>query len=355
MSARARPPAGGPGGLLPGLVLAVLLAAGCTAPPPEVAELTGRTMGTSYSVKLAPAPPPEQRAALQQGIEALLDQVNRQMSTYIADSDLMRFNRSQSVDWQPVPDGLVELAERARLVSEATDGAYDVTVGPLVNLWGFGNAGRRDAPPPAAEIEETLARVGYRLLEARAVPSALRKAVPGLEVDLSSIAKGWAVDRIGMLLEAEGLGDYLVEIGGDLRARGSKAPGRPWRVAIERPDDERRTVHRVLELRDAALATSGDYRNFFEDGGRRFNHTIDPRSGQAVQHRLASVSVVAADCTDADAWATALMALGDIEGPALAERLGLAALFIVRAEQGLEAHHTAAMAALLNTGPTGVQ
>jgi thiamine biosynthesis lipoprotein len=179
--------------------------------------------------------------------------------------------------------------------------------------------------------------------------------VPGLEIDLSSIAKGWAVDRIGRLLEAQGLGDYLVEIGGDLRARGSKAPGRPWRVAIEQPDEERRAVHQVLELRDAALATSGDYRNFFEDGGRRFNHTIDPRTGQTVQHRLASVSVVAADCTDADAWATALMALGDVEAPALAERLDLAALFIIRGEHGLETRQTARMAALLDGGAAALQ
>lgn len=337
------------------LLPAFLLAGGCAEPPPEVAELTGRTMGTTYSVKLAPAPPAERRAALQQEIEALLDRVNRQMSTYIADSDLMRFNASPSTDWQPVPDGLVELVGRAHSISEQTGGAYDVTVGPLVNLWGFGNAGRRDTPPTADEIVATLPRVGFRHLEARRTPPALRKAVPGLEVDLSSIAKGWAVDRIGMLLEAEGLGDYLVEIGGDLRARGSKGPGRPWRIAIEQPDEERRAVHQVLELRDAALATSGDYRNFFEDGGRRFNHTIDPRSGQTVRHRLASVSVVAADCTEADAWATALMALGEVEAPALAERLGLAALFIVRGEQGLETRQTAPMAALLNGGAAALQ
>jgi thiamine biosynthesis lipoprotein len=337
------------------LLPAVLLTGGCTEPPPEVAELVGQTMGTTYSVKLSPAPPAEQRAALQQRIEALLDQVNRQMSTYIADSDLMRFNRSQSLDWQPVPDSLVDLVERARAISRETGGAYDVTVGPLVNLWGFGNAGRRDTPPGEDQIRAALARVGYRQLEARATPPALRKAVPGLEVDLSSIAKGWAVDRIGQLLEAQGLGDYLVEIGGDLRARGSKGPGRPWRVAIERPEEGRRTVQQVLELHGAALATSGDYRNFFEDSGRRFNHTIDPRSGQTVQHRLASVSVVAADCTDADAWATALMALGDVEGPALAERLDLAALFIVRGEQGLEMRQTKAMAALPNGGPKASQ
>jgi FAD:protein FMN transferase len=333
----------------------VLLAGGCTEPPPEVAELSGPTMGTSYSVKLAPAPSARQRAALQQGIEALLDQVNRQMSNYVPDSDLMRFNRSQSDNWLPVPEDLVALVERARTVSEKTGGVYDVTVGPLVNLWGFGNAGRRDTPPSDAEIQQTLARVGYQQLEARSVPPALRKTVPGLEVDLSSIAKGWAVDRIGQLLEAQGLGDYLVEIGGDLRVRGSKGPGRPWRVAIEQPDEERRAVHQVLEMRDAALATSGDYRNFFEDGGRRFNHTIDPRSGQTVQHRLASVSVVAADCAEADAWATALMALGDVEGPTLAERLGLAALFIIRGEQGLQTRPTSRMAALLHTGRGALQ
>jgi thiamine biosynthesis lipoprotein len=165
--------------------------------------------------------------------------------------------------------------------------------------------------------------------------------VPGLEIDLSSIAKGWAVDQLGALLEAQGFTSYLVDIGGETLARGSRAGGESWRIAIERPGRQR-TPQGSFAAIDIAVATSGDYRNYFEDDGRRYSHTIDPLSGRAVRHRLASVTVLAADCTEADAWATALMVLGETEAPALAERLGLAALFIIRTDDGLAEQATPA-------------
>jgi len=327
----------------PAALLAALLLSACSERVAPIAELSGRTMGTSYSVKIAPAPDDARRQALATQIEARLGEINAQMSTYLADSDLMRFNAADSTDWQAVPADIVALVERAGRVSALSDGVYDITVGPLVNLWGFGSTGSRDTPPSDQEIEALLARVGYRQLHTRHAPPALRKSVTGLQIDLSSIAKGWAVDQVAALLVGQGFDNVLVEIGGEVLARGERQPGRPWRIAIEQPLEDQRVAMRVVALHDMAMATSGDYRNFFAAGGRRYSHTIDPRTGRTVQHRLASVSVFADNCTDADAWATALLALGEQRAQALADALGLRALLIVRTDQGLEQWPSAAL------------
>lgn len=325
-----------------GLVFLALMASACSAPAPPVAELKGPTMGTRYSVRLSPAPDDDTLTRLQLRIDERLRMISAQMSTYLKDSDLMRFNRSTSTDWQSVPPELIEMVRRAARVSDRTHGRYDITIGPLVNLWGFGNAGDRDRPPAESEIDDTLSVIGYRKLEWRNEPPALRKRHAGLEIDLSSIAKGWAVDEVGALLGRQGIQDFLVEIGGETLARGTKADGSAWRIAIERPDDARRIVQGGLAVRDLAIATSGDYRNFFEHEGQRFTHTIDPQTGRPIRHRLASVTVLADNCADADAWATAMMALGEVDGPPLADELGLAALFIVRDGDSLREQTTKA-------------
>ncbi len=311
-----------------------ILVIGCSESPAPIAELSGQTMGTSYSIKLSPAPDEDQRTLLQQEVESRLEAINVQMSTYRSDSALMRFNQARTTEWLAVPGSLVELVRRAATISRLSEGRYDITVGPLVDLWGFGGEGPRGSPPAAADIAQTLARIGYQHLEARESPPALRKAVPDLQLDLSSIAKGWAVDELARLLHSRGYESFLIEIGGEVRAQGTKVSGQPWRIAVEQPLPGQRTVQGTIEVKNFAVATSGDYRNFFEDAGRRYSHTIDPLSGQTVQHRLAAVTVVADDCTDADAWATALMALGDQRGPALADALGLKALFNIRGERG---------------------
>ena len=321
----------------------LLIGTACTDPPSQVVELSGRTMGTRYSIKLAHSPGPGQLAPLQQRIDDRLDAINRMMSTYREDSDLMRFNRTSSTTWQDAPAALVDLVERALRISESSDGMYDITVGPLVNLWGFGNAGDRNTPPSAGQIAELLPTVGYQHLQTRRAPPALRKTVAGLQADLSSIAKGWAVDEIAALLDAEGFTGYLVEIGGEVFARGGKRNGDPWRIAIERPSFTERSIQRVVALHDLAMATSGDYRNFFPAGGKRYSHTIDPRSGMAIAHGLASVTVFARNCAEADGWATALMALGDEQGPATAERLGIQALFIARKDDGFSERVSSAL------------
>ena len=325
------------------LLASLVLMAACNRQAVDVMELAGPTMGTTYSIKLAAAPDPALRDALQRQVEQRLHEINARMSTYLADSDLMHFNRNPSTEWQPVPTELVQLVDQANRISAQTDGMYDITVGPLVNLWGFGNAGTRATAPATPEVAALLKETGYGHLQTRQVPPALRKDVAGLQIDLSSIAKGWAVDQLAQLLIEHGIRDFLVEIGGELRASGQKAANRPWRVAIERPVDEHREVQRVIGLRDLAMATSGDYRNFFENGGRRFSHTISPKTGLPVQHSVASVSVVADNCALADAWATALMALGEQRGPEVAESLQLKALFILRVPGGFEERISSAL------------
>jgi thiamine biosynthesis lipoprotein len=291
-------------------------------------------MGTSYSIKLVPAPSAANRERLKAMVEQRLAAINQQMSTYIDDSDLMRFNRSTSTDWQPVPAALASLAAQANRISALSEGRYDITVGPLVDLWGFGSKGVPEQAPGDDEVADTLRQVGYKRLRERAEPPALQKTVAGLEVDLSSIAKGWAVDQLAVLLEDLGVKSYLVEIGGEVRAHGRKPNGETWRIAVEKPVRDGRVVQRVINLHNSAMATSGDYRNFYQEGGRYYSHTIDPISGYPVQHRLASVTVLADTCADADAWATALLALGEDHGPKLAAELGIKSLFIVRTADG---------------------
>lgn len=325
------------------LCLSLILLSGCERGAAEIAELHGETMGTTFSVQLTPAPPVSEQQRLQAAIIQRLDAINAVMSTYLPDSAISAFNRSQSTDWQTQPRELVALVAQARSVSEATAGRYDITVGPLIELWGFGASGRRAEPPTADAIATRLADVGYRSLDIRDEPPALRKASPGLQIDLSSIAKGWAVDEISGFLDNQGFGNHLVEIGGELISKGRKASDRPWRVAVERPHVNSRIVQRVVPISDLAMASSGDYRNFFEADGERYSHTIDPSTGASVRHRLAAVSVFAASCSYADAWATALMALGDEDGPALADALGIQALFLVRRGDDIEERASTAL------------
>ena len=309
--------------------LALLALSGC-GPREHTLTLVGTTMGTSWSVQVPYPPERLDQADLYQRISAELQAVNERMSTYQASSELSRFNAAETTAWFPVSAELVRLVDTAIALSSLTDGAFDVTVGPLVNLWGFGPEVKADELPAQAEIDAALARVGWDLLETRSDPPALRKAQPDLYVDLSAIAKGYGVDRMAALVEDAGITDYLVEIGGELRGRGVNAEGEPWRIAIERPEPGRRAVLRVVALTDLGMATSGDYRNFFELDGQRYSHTVDPATGRPVDHHLASVTVLAERCAEADAWATALLVLGPARGMALANDRGLTALFVER-------------------------
>ena len=313
--------------------VALLTALGaCSDSPREwpVQELVGSTMGTTFSIKVVAPPEDLDLPALQQDIEEVLDGINRTMSTYISDSELSRFNASEEVDWIDVSPELCHAVEAAQVVSEFTGGAFDVTVGPLVNLWGFGPTDSAYKPPGNDAVTTAMQDIGYSKLHVDCSLPALRKDSPGVYVDLSAFAKGHAVDEVAELLDARALPDYLVEIGGEMRMRGTNARSELWAIAIETPDREGRSIQTVMRLTDSAMATSGDYRNFFEHDGRFYSHTIDPRTGYPVTHNGASVTVVADTAAFADAAATALLVLGPDAGMKLAERESIAAYFLLR-------------------------
>ena len=293
-------------------------------------------MGTTFAVTVVGPVSDSVAQRLREDIEVTLADVDGAMSTYDPDSELSRFNRWQRTDWFALSPLTFEVFRQAQEVSRLTRGAFDVTVAPLVNAWGFGAAGPAASLPTDTEVTALLANVGETMLEMDHDPPRIRKSRPAVQSDLSALAKGFAVDRVADLLDRgdDGVEGYLVEVGGEVRTRGRNEDGHPWRVGIERPVDGPSSIQRVLELTDAALATSGDYRNYFEHEGRRYSHTIDPRTGYPVDHRLVSVSVVDATCMRADALATALEVLGPEEGLALALEQGLAAFLITRGADG---------------------
>lgn len=323
----------------------LLLIAACG--PREPLALRGETMGTTYEVKLAGTPPPDP-AALKADIDALLGRINGLMSTYDPDSELSRFNASRSTGPYPVS------AETARVVSAAlafareTGGAFDPTVGPLVDLWGFGPAGRRREPPAPAEARRARRLVGWRNVRLFDDPPRLRKSIPGLRLDLSAVAKGYAVDAVAGLLSERGLADFMVEIGGEVVARGSNARGEPWRIGVASPREDGRPFARVVPISGRALATSGDYRNYFGHGDRRYAHVLDPRAGEPVRTGVASASAAAPTCLEADAAATALMVLGAEKGLAwIGGKAGYEAFLIVEKGGVLEERSTSGFPAPL--------
>ena len=259
----------------------------------------------------------------------------RLMSTYRSDSELSRLNRFDEPDWFGVSADTAAVIDEALQVGRLSGGAFDVTVSPLVNLWNFGPVKRtEDRVPSAAEIEDVMARVGFEKVEVRFSPPAVRKERDDLSIDLSGIAKGFAVDQVAKHLEQDKIQDYMVDVGGEVKARGRNPKGNAWRIGIETPTSGKRDVQRVISLDGLAVATSGDYRNYFEQDGVRYCHLIDPRSGRPIGHKLASVSVVGPDCARADSLATALMVLGPDDGYNLAVEEDLAALFLVKTEDG---------------------
>lgn len=310
-------------------------------------ELTGSTMGTTYSVKLVDPLVTLSKDSLGQDIRDTLDQVERLTSTYRIDSELSVFNASRTTEWIPVSPELCEVVEQSLRISRRTDGAFDITIGPLVNLWGFGPAGLVAKPPSRADIEVAMIRVGYQHLETRCSIPDMRKDTEDLYLDLSGWAKGYAVDRLAELLDERAIHNYLAEIGGELRVRGHNAEGLAWAIGIEKPRDDERLPQSVLRLTNTGVATSGDYRNFFDHEGVRYSHTIDARTGKPVAHELAAVTVIDPSVAFADAMATALLVLGPEAGPALAEEAGLAAYFQIRRQTGIDEVYSSALDEIL--------
>jgi FAD:protein FMN transferase len=296
-----------------------------------VRELSGRTMGTTWSARVVAPPGADARvAAAADSIASRLAAVNDRMSTWDPESEISRLNRHASSEPFPVSPAVADVLARARRVSEATDGAFDVTVGRLVELWGFGPGDGPGEPPDPSALAEALSHTGFRGLRLVEDGRAVVKDDPALHVDLSAIAKGYGVDRAAEALSGLGIASWAIEVGGEVRARGRKPDGTPWRIGIETPDPGGRRVLRSFALEDLAAATSGDYRNFFERDGVRYAHIVDPRTGRPVRWEGFSVTVLHGSAAIADAWATGLGVLGPRLGVEAAEREGIAVLFVVR-------------------------
>ena len=320
-----------PGVTAGALVALTVLLAGCGF---EVAA--GHALGTTYLIRANCVEPlPRER------LEAELDRVARQMSTFEPDSELMAFNRSPVGEAVAVSPALAEVVGVAQQVAAQTEGAFDATVGPLVALWGFG-AAAATAPPTEADIRAALATVGHARLRASDDPPELTKLAP-VTLDLSAIAKGHGVDRLTAVLDDSGCRSYLVEIGGEIRVSGSSPSGGGWRLGVESPAGGGRMIPPPIVLRSGAVATSGRYRQFRRQGDARVSHIIDPRTGRPVAHGLVAVTVVAQTALLADAYATALLVLGDDAGSRFADRHGIAALFVVRIGDEYEASQSSAM------------
>lgn len=319
--------------------LSLLVVTGCRGNEAgrRTLEFSGPTMGTTWSVKVVTGPDGlgrAERSEIDVAIRDLLVRINALMSTWDPESELSRFNRSDSLDPFPVAPETFEAFQWAVQLEKETDGALDITVAPLVDAWGFGAAGSASTPPD----EETLARLrdatGVRHLELDPAGEWVRKRRADVRCDFSALVPGYAADRIAALLAQRGFTEFLVDVGGELVARGRNDAGAPWQVAIEQPQAEGRAIARLVPLTDAAIATSGDYRNYRDVNGERLTHILDPATGRPIRHRLASVTVIDELAVRADGLATALLVLGPDRGMALAEQLDLPAVFMIRMRDG---------------------
>ena len=306
-----------------------------TCSDPQRRVLHGPTMGTRWSVT-CDATADVDTHGLEQALAVAVRQVDTQMSPWLPGSDLNRLNHAPPGTWLALPAEILQVLACALNISRLSQGAFDPAVGALVDAWGFGAT--RDAPDAAAirAAVSALRRSTHEVLELDLAVGRARKQAP-LQLDLCGIAKGYAVDRMADVLQRHGVRHALVALDGELRAVGSQAGGPPWAVAVESPDPGRRVVHGVIELQDLAVATSGDYRRYLQVGGARLSHTMDARRAAPVRNEVASVTVLARECMQADAWATALLVTGPGDGMALAQQLGLEALWLLRQSSGLTA------------------
>jgi len=304
---------------------------------PELLSFSGPTMGTTYTVKFYTTSDVKKSSDLKSAVDAALVKVNKLMSTYDPNSELSLFNKLPSGQFSNISEDMAYVIDKALLISQMSGGEYDVTIGPLVNLWGFGPEKREDKVPSQASIDEAKSRVGYHYLKLDGRRLTKEK---NIYVDLSSIAKGYGVDMVAQVLQNKGVESYLVEVGGEIVSKGAKSDGTPWKVAIESPAGGHDIVERIISVTDIAIATSGDYRNYFEENGVRYSHTINPKTGRPITHRLVSVTVVDKTTTMADGLATAITVLGPKDGLEFAQKNGIAAYLLVKTDFGFEEHPT---------------
>lgn len=296
---------------------------------PDVVRLSGETMGTTFNITAIGEDLDEN--ALASSVQETLAEVNAKMSNWDPNSEVSVFSASSSTDPVSISAEFAHVIAAANDVHEKSGGTFDVTLGPLIELWGFGPRKPEDPVPSDTEIQAALSSVGQaRLLTLDQDAGTLAKAAPKVGINLSAIAKGYGIDAVAETLAAADIEDYMVEIGGDLVAKGENDKGESWRIGIEKPESGAQSIQMVVPVADLGMATSGDYKNFFEQDGVRYSHIIDPTTGRPITHRTTSVTVLAENAMMADAWATAMLALGQENGLKLAEESGLAVFFISR-------------------------
>ncbi|MFV0264680.1 MAG: FAD:protein FMN transferase ApbE [Kluyvera sp.] len=323
------------------LLSVVILLTGCdnasapAAPKAAVTVLEGKTMGTFWRVSVVGIDKARSEE-LRTKVQNLLDSDDRLLSTWKNDSSLMRFNHSQSTTPWPVNEAMADIVTESLRVGRKTDGAMDITVGPLVNLWGFGPDKQPVSTPTQAQIDAAKARTGLDKLTVinRADRQYLQKSIPDLYVDLSTVGEGYAADHLARLMIEEGISRYLVSVGGALVSRGMNADGQPWRVAIQKPTDRENAVQAIVDINGHGISTSGSYRNYYELDGQRISHVIDPQTGRPITHKLVSVTVIAPTALEADAWDTGLMVLGSEKAQQVVREQGLAVYMIMKTDDG---------------------
>ena len=317
-------------GRLFGLVTLIVVLSAC-GNGDSMESFGGPTMGSTYSIKYVRRAGLPAAADVRVEVEKILADIDRQLSTYRSDSDIERFNDLPANRCQKMPASILKLIRVGEQLSEQSEGSYDLTVEPLLNLWGFGPQGREEKVPAEQALAQARQRVGYQHLRIEGDQLCKDAAV---EVDFNSIAAGYAVDTIAARLEALGIHDYLAEATGELKAAGKKLDGSPWRIALEEPRDDQQVAERIVAVDGFGLSTSGDYRNYFEQDGRRYSHTFDARSGAPVSHSLASVTVIHPSALMADGLSTLLLILGPERGWDYAEKHDIGAFFVIRADTG---------------------
>lgn len=316
--------------------LAALTLSACVGDEPaKVVTLSGKTMGTTYNVTAVGVPDKLEQTDLSDAVEAVLADVNAKMSNWDKNSEVSRFNASSETTPVGVSGNFIAVMTAANQVHELSGGKFDVTLGPLIELWGFGPRKPEDPVPSDAAVEKALEFVGQsKMLTVDETASTIAKQAPEVGINLSAIAKGYGIDAVAAKLAELGIENYMVEIGGDLVTAGQNDKGEAWKIGIEKPEPGEQAVELIVSLKNKGLATSGDYRNFVEYDGIRYSHIIDPVTGKPITHWTTSVSVLADNAMMADAWATAMLVLGSEKGLEVAEANNIAVYFISRDENG---------------------
>ena len=318
---------------------------------PIPVEFSGSTMGTRYQVKISGLPRKIDQTTIEEQTFSTLDRIDRLMSTYKTGSDVSRFNRAQIHQKVFIDVETLQVIQLSRSIYEITNGAFDITVAPIVRLWGFGPDIKEDQLPGAADIKNALNKVGFDKILIDENPPALTKNSE-VEIDLSAIAKGYGVDQVAKLLDQHGIEHYLIEVGGEIRVKGTNKDGQYWRIGIETPSLIRSGAQQAVAINNASVATSGDYRNFFQVSGKRYSHTINPATGMPVRHDLASTTLITDSCAEADAYATAISVMGPEEGYQFAKKMNLTAYFLVREGDDYRKVMTAGFRKLIENQPS---